>query len=109
MNKARESHKCRACRRPLTSAVSIRYGYGPDCLRKAAKAGNVPMEALEEFTAWKKANPKPRPTKQKASSAAPESLTHDLFAALREAALDDLNKAVTVCESVGLTIKIEIQ
>lgn len=31
----------------------------PDCLRKAVKAGNVPMEALEEFTDWKKANPEP--------------------------------------------------
>ena len=101
--------RCLACRRPLRNPVSLKHGFGPDCLRKAVKAGNVPLEALEEFTAWKKANPKPRPTKQKASSAAPESLTHDLFAALREAALDDLNKAVTVCESVGITIKIEIQ
>jgi len=101
--------RCAACRRPLTNPISLRHKLGPDCLRKAVKAGNAPLEALEEFTAWKKANPKPRAVRAKAPPAATESQTADLFAALRIAALDDLHKAITACESVGLTITIEIK
>ena len=106
MNNPPESHKCRACRRPLTSAVSIRYGYGPDCLRKAVKAGNVPLEALEEFTAWKKANPKPRQAKPLITS---ETHSPDLFAKLREQAIQVLHAAAEDCRAVGVTLKIEIQ
>ena len=106
MNNPPESHKCRACRRPLTSEVSLKHGFGPDCLRKAVKAGNVPLEALEEFTAWKKANPKPRQAKPLITS---ETHSPDLFAKLREQAIQVLHAAAEDCRAVGVTIKIEIQ
>ena len=106
MNNPPESHKCRACRRPLTSEVSLKHGFGPDCLRKAVKAGNVPLEALEEFTAWKKANPKPRQAKPLITS---ETHSPDLFAKLREQAIQALHAAAEDCRAVGVTLKIEIQ
>lgn len=98
--------RCLACRRPLRNPVSLKHGFGPDCLRKAVKAGNVPLEALEEFTAWKKANPKPRPTKPLIAS---ENHSPDLFAKLREQAIQVLHAAAEDCRAVGVTLKIEIQ
>ena len=98
--------RCLACRRALRNPVSLKHGFGPDCLRKAVKAGNVPLEALEEFTAWKKANPKPRQAKPLITS---ETHSPDLFAKLREQAIQVLHAAAEDCRAVGVTIKIEIQ
>lgn len=97
---------CQACRRQLTNEVSLRYGMGPDCLRRAVKAGTAPLEALTELTEWrrsKKRQPisKPAPTR--------DNDTMDLFEQLRAAALDDLSKAVTACEIVGIKIKFTIE
>lgn len=92
---------CQACRRPLTNPISIQYGMGPDCLRRAVKAGTAPIEALAELTEWKRSK-----KRQPATEAAPirDERTMDLFEQLRAAALDDFHKAVTVCESVGIKI-----
>ena len=98
--------RCLACRRALRNPVSLKHGFGPDCLRKAVKAGNVPLEALEEFTAWKKANPKPRQVKPLITV---ENHSPDLFAKLREQAIQALHAAAEDCRAVGVTIKIEIQ
>ena len=98
--------RCLACRRALRNPVSLKHGFGPDCLRKAVKAGNVPMEALEDFTAWKKANPKPRQAKPLITS---ETHSPDLFAKLREQAIQVLHAAAEDCRAVGVTLKIEIQ
>ncbi len=98
--------RCLACRRALRNPVSLKHGFGPDCLRKAVKAGNVPLEALEEFTAWKKTNPKPRQAKPLIAS---ENHSPDLFAKLREQAIQALHAAAEDCRAVGVNIKIEIQ
>ena len=98
--------RCSACRRPLTNPVSLKHGLGPDCLKRAVMAGNAPLEALEELTAYQKSKPRKRLAKVKAPDF--ESPTFDLFEALREAALDDLNKAVTACESVGLKVSFVV-
>ena len=98
--------RCQACRRPLTNPVSIKQGLGPDCLKRAVQAGTAPLEALEELTAYQRSLPRKRIPKAKA--AAPELTTLDLFAALREAALDDLNRAVIACESVGLKVTFDV-
>lgn len=92
---------CQACRRPLTNPVSLQYGMGPDCLRRAVKAGTAPIEALTELTEWRRSK-----KRQPITEAAPirDERTMDLFEQLRAAALDDLIKAVTVCESVGIKI-----
>lgn len=95
--------RCQACRRPLRNPVSIKHMLGPDCLKRAVQAGTAPLEALEEFTAWKKSRRKP------VEQVKPVCMsTLDLFDALKDAALDDLRKAVTACESVGITVTIEI-
>ena len=97
---------CQACRRPLTNPTSIKFGLGPDCLRRAVKAGNAPIEALTELTEWRRSK-----KRQPITEAAPirDDKTMDLFEQLRTAALDDLNKAVIVCESVGFRIKLTIE
>ena len=97
---------CAACRRPLTNPVSIQYGMGPDCLRRAVKAGTAPIEALSELTEWRRSK-----KRQPITEAAPirDDKTMDLFEQLRAAALDDLSKAVTACEIVGLRITWSIE
>lgn len=98
--------KCRACRKVLTSVTSKKFGYGPTCLKRAVKAGTAPIEALEELSAEQKQ------TKERRKAAPAKIIdndTLDLFEQLRVAALDDLRKAVSVCESVGIVINFEIK
>lgn len=101
--------RCQACRRPLTNPASVKHGLGPDCLRRAVKAGTAPLEALEELKDWQRTNK--RPARQKADPATPTkcSITADLFEQLKAAALDDLNKAVTACQSVGINVTFSIK
>lgn len=98
--------RCKACRRLITNPVSLKHGLGPDCLRRAVKAGTAPLEALEAFTAWKKANPKPRRKKPLITF---ENHTNDLFAELREQAIRLLNAAADDCRACGVHVTIEIQ
>ena len=99
--------RCQACRRPLTSPVSIKHGYGPDCLKRAVQAGTAPLEALEEFTAWKKAQPK----RTKAVEQVKRTCTNtpDLFDSLRDQAIQLLNAAAEDCRAVGVEVTIEIR
>jgi len=100
-------HKCRACRRPLTSAVSIRYGYGPDCLRRAVAAGTLGIEALTELSTEQRETKR---RKVRKPAPIPDDIsTPDLFDMLRLAALDDLQKAVTACASVGVVVTYQIE
>ena len=87
----------------------MKHGLGPDCLRRAVKAGTAPLEALEELKDWQRTNK--RPARQKADPATPTKCasTADLFEQLKAAALDDLNKAVTACQSVGITVTLNIE
>ena len=101
--------RCQACRRPLTNPASIKHGLGPDCLRRAVKAGTAPLDALVELKAWQRTNK--RTAKRNADQATQTkcSSTADLFEQLKAAALDDLNKAVTACQSVGITVTLSIE
>ncbi len=98
-------HFCRACRRPLTSPVSIKYQMGPDCLRKAVAAGTLGIEALTELSSEQRET-KRRPRIKPAPVA--DIRTPDLFDLLRSAALDDLRLAVAACASVGVSISYQI-
>ena len=99
--------RCQACRRPLTSPVSIKHGYGPDCLKRAVQAGTAPLEALEEFATWKKAQPK----RTKAVEQVKRTCTNtpDLFDSLRDQAIQLLNAAAEDCRAVGVEVTIEIR
>ena len=101
--------RCQACRRPLTNPASIKHGLGPDCLRRAVKAGTAPLDALEEFKAWQRTNKRPARRKADQATQTKCSSTADLFEQLKAAALDDLNKAVTACQSVGITVTLNIE
>ena len=101
-------HKCRACRRPLTSPVSIKYQMGPDCLRKAVKSGTLGIEALAELSSEQRETKKQRATRQ------PEPIrtddrTPDLFDNARREALDALRHAVAECLAVGVTVTYTIE
>jgi len=100
---------CLACRRPLTSPASIKYQLGPVCLRKAVKAGTAPLEALTELTAEQRGKKRSNVTKQSEQLKRTCTKTPDLFDQLRAAAMDDLSKAVTVCESVGIKVNWSIE
>ena len=99
-------NKCRSCRRPLTSEVSIRYGLGSVCLKRAVKAGTAPLEALTELSTEQRETK--RRNVRKPAPIPDDISTPDLFDLLRAAALDDLRKAVTACESVGVTVHYTI-
>ena len=98
--------RCRACRRPLSDPVSIRHGFGPDCLKRAVANGQAPLEALAQLSAFrreKQAKNKPTP---RSALVTTDTHTGDLFANLKAAALDDLHKAATVLQSLGVGVEI---
>ena len=96
--------RCRACRRPLTNEISQRYGFGPECLRRAVAAGNAPLESLELMDAYKRSHKSKRIAKAKPPPV--DQSTGDLFESLKSAALDDLHKAATVLQSLGVGVEI---
>ena len=85
----------------------MRQGLGPDCLRKAVKAGTAPLEALEELAAYQRAKPKKTRAPKPSEPIRCES-TLDLFDALKYAALDDLNNAVNACRNIGIEVTVTI-
>jgi hypothetical protein len=97
--------RCKSCNRPLSNPVSIQHGYGPDCLKRAVQAGTAPLEALEEFTAWKKAQPKRKVIEQVRPVC---SNTPDLFDSLRDQAIASLRHAVAECLACGVVVTIQI-
>jgi hypothetical protein len=104
-------HKCQACRRPLTNPISISQGLGPDCLRRAVKAGTAPLEALEVLTAYQRstAKQKAKRTKQPAQLKHVCIKTPDLFDFARQAAITALQAAIEECRRYGLTINYTIE
>ena len=111
MNSAQSNdvNRCLLCKRILKNRYSIANKYGPDCLRRAVKAGTAPLDALDELKAWQRTNK--RTAKRNADQATQTkcSNTADLFEQLKAAALDDLNKAITACQSVGITVTLNIE
>jgi len=97
--------RCLACKRLLSNPVSLQHGYGPDCLKRAVQAGTAPLEALEEFTAWKKAQPKRKAIEQVKAVC---SNTPDLFDSLRDQAIASLRHAVAECLACGVVVTIQI-
>lgn len=98
--------RCNACRKPLTNDVSIRYGFGPSCLKRAVAAGNAPLIALEEQAAHRRTVAKHRPAKPAIPS---ENHSADLFAAPRRAAIELLYLAQRECESLGVRVTLIIE
>ena len=99
--------RCLACKRPLSNPVSLQQGIGPDCLKRAVQAGTSPLEALKEFTAWKKAQPKRTKAVEQVKPVC--SNTPDLFDSLRDQAIQLLNAAAEDCRAVGVEVTIEIR
>ena len=98
--------RCLACKRPLSNPVSLQHGYGPDCLKRAVQAGTAPLEALEEFTAWKKAQPKRTKSVEQIKRTCTN--TPDLFDSLRDQAIGALHHAVAECLACGVVVTIQI-
>lgn len=100
-------HKCRACRRELSSEVSLKYGMGPSCLRRAVKAGTLGIEALTELTSEQRETKKHRATRIKPVPVA-DARTPDLFDHARSQAIDALRVAVDECLACGVAVTIQI-
>lgn len=100
--------RCQACRRPLTNPVSLQYGMGPDCLKRAAQAGQAPLDALTELQAWQRTH---RPARRKPEPAphSHDSATPDLFAQARRAAIDTLKAAAAECAALGVAVNLTIE
>lgn len=94
--------RCRACRRPLSDPVSIKHGFGPQCLKRAVEQGQAPLDALVESAEYR------RDAKKTPRSAPPpvDTQTGDLFEQLKAAALDDMHKAASVLQSLGVGVEI---
>lgn len=101
--------RCSACRRPLRNPVSLQYGMGPDCLRKAAKAGTAPLEALEELKAWERRKPKQAKAKSAQATTNNDTSTMDLFAGARKYAIESLRAAADECAALGVVFELMIE
>ena len=101
--------RCQACRRALTNAISKRYGYGPDCLRRAVSEGNAPLEALKELTKELRQRPKHKPQKPHQDQTHERCpLTLDMFEAAKNESLQQLDRAVSECAKHGLQVTYQI-
>lgn len=58
--------RCKSCKRPLSDPVSIKHGYGPECIKRAVRSGLVPVSAIAELRAYR-------------SKTTPDEFTGDLF------------------------------
>lgn len=99
---------CAACRRVLTNPVSLRYGMGPDCLRKAVKAGTAPIEALTELADWKRTKKQRAPVEPE-QTVFRDQLTIDMFEQPRNEAIGRLYDAAEQARSFGVRVKLEIE
>lgn len=100
--------RCKACRRFLTNEVSKKYGYGPDCLRRAVEQGNAPLESLEQMKKLKQAKPAKANPKADQDPARCEK-TMDLFEQAKIGALRLLKSCIAECESLGIQITCTIE
>lgn len=99
--------RCKACRRELTNSVSKKYGYGPDCLRRAVEKGNAPLESLEELKEFRRTK-KPL-TRQATQPDDRCEKTMDLFEQAKDGAIRLLKASIAECESFGLRINYTIE
>jgi hypothetical protein len=104
-------HRCRACHRLLTDPVSIKHGFGPECLKRAAEAGQAPLEALAELSAFQSSRRKAR-TAVGSKTKPPErqrgdTHTGDLFANIKAEALAELDQAANKLRTLGVTVEIK--
>ena len=80
---------------------------GPDCLRKAVKAGTLGIEALTELSSEQ------RETKRQRVRIKPVPVadirTPDLFDHARQSAIDALQHAVAECLSLGVVVTYHIE
>jgi Family of unknown function (DUF6011) len=95
--------RCKVCRKTLTNPASKKFGYGPECLKRAVAEGNAPLESLEELKAWKKVSKK---TPRIAQENIPERCenTIDMFESGRASAIEALKRAVAECEAAGVQV-----
>lgn len=103
-------HRCRACRRPLTNPISIREGFGPDCLKRAIAAGQAPLnalEAVEEMRQWRCSNPDKK-IRQRKKERAPDAMSADIFEAVRVEAVNSLHRAADECRRYGVGVTVII-
>ena len=100
--------RCQACHRPLTNPASIKHKLGPDCLRRAVKAGTAPIEALAELAEWKR-NKKQRATAEQEKTVFRDPLTIDMFDQPRKEAIGRLYDAAEQAMSFGVRVKLEIE
>lgn len=100
--------RCKACRRTLTNAISRKYGFGPECLKRAVEQGNAPLESLEELKHARRARKKSPRADHKPI---PEHCdkTMDLFGLVREDALRNLRSAIADCKSCGVKVAYTIE
>lgn len=64
---------CKKCGRRLSDPVSIKHGFGPECIKTAVLIGQAPLVALNEMSAYK------RSVKVKFKKQEYVDLTCDLF------------------------------
>lgn len=101
--------RCQACRRPLTNPASVKHGLGPDCLRRAVKAGTAPLEALEELKDWQRTKPRPAKRKSELATNTQRSATPDLFAQARKVAIETLKVSAAECAALGVKFELSIK
>lgn len=104
-------HRCRACHRLLTDPVSIKHGFGPECLKRAAEAGQAPLDALTELATFQRqrrqakavGGNKTKPTERQYK----DTHTGDLFANIKAEALAELDQAAEKLRTLGVTVEIK--
>ena len=46
--------RCKKCGRRLSDPVSLKHGFGPECIKSAVQLGQAPLVALNEMAAYKR-------------------------------------------------------
>lgn len=98
--------RCKACHRPLRNPASIKHQLGPDCLRKAVKAGTAPLEALTELTQWKRTK-KQRPAAIQPQTVTRDTLTMDIFEQPRKDDIGALYDAAESARALGVRVQLD--
>lgn len=94
---------------PSYQPASIKHGLGPDCLRRAVKAGTAPLEALAELKEWQRTNKRPAKRKAELATNTQRSAMPDLFEQVRRAAIETLKAAAAECAALGVTVSLSIE
>ena len=100
--------RCKACSRSLTNEISKKYGYGPDCLKRAVEQGNAPIESLEQLKEMRRIK-KPKQPNPTTSDAVRCDKAIDMFEQAKAGALRMLKHCIAECESLGIKINCTIE